>query len=240
MNRVICYFRVSTDGQAESGLGLEAQREAVRRYIGDAAVIAAEYSEAASGKRHDRPELRRALDHARRAGLPFVAAKLDRVGRSAALLQWIAESGVEVHFADMPAVSGATGRFLLQSMASVAELEAGLISERTRAALAAAKARGVELGAPDGGAALAAWVRANGNGAGLEGKRKAADARAESWREPLATAMAEGKSYAQTARELDAAGYSTPKGGRWAPMTVRRMVKRLGIEAPAGELAKAA
>jgi DNA invertase Pin-like site-specific DNA recombinase len=154
--RFISYLRVSTDKQGRSGLGLEAQRAAVESYLnGGRWTLAAEYVEAESGKRSDRPKLAKALAHANAIGATVVFAKLDRLTRNVDLLRSLVASDVDLVFCDLPHVPpGAMGRFLLTQMASVAELEAGLISERTKAALAAAKARGVKLGNPNGARAL--------------------------------------------------------------------------------------
>src|SRR5215469_9363190 len=145
--KFVCYYRVSTGRQGKSGLGLEAQREAVKTYLngGDWSIVA-EFTEVESGKRTDRPELDRALAAARLHRCPLVVSKVDRLTRSVAFLSRLLEAGVDVRFADLPQIEGATGRFLLQQMVAVAELEAGMISSRTKAALAAAKKRGVKLG----------------------------------------------------------------------------------------------
>ena len=150
--KFVAYLRVSTDRQGKSGLGLEAQREAVARYLnGGGWKLVAEYVETESGKRNDRPKLKAALSHAKAMGATVVVAKLDRLSRNTRFLLDVIESGADVVFCDLPQIPpGPTGKFLLTQMASVAELERGLISERTKAALAAAKARGVKLGNPNG------------------------------------------------------------------------------------------
>src|SRR4249920_4169961 len=143
----LAYYRVSTGKQGKSGLGIEAQRQAVATYLnGGNWRIVGEFVEVESGRRSDRPELDKALANARVRQLPLVVAKVDRLTRSVAFLSRLLEAGVDVRFADLPQIEGATGRFLLQQMVAVAELEAGLISTRTKAALAAAKARGRVLG----------------------------------------------------------------------------------------------
>lgn len=145
--RYVAYYRVSTAKQGRSGLGLDAQREAVARYLnGDGWEVIAEFTEVESGRRGDRPQLGQALGAARLHRCPLVVAKVDRLTRSVSFLSRLLEAGVDVRFADLPAIEGPTGRFMLQQMAAVAELEAGLISGRTKAALAAAKARGKVLG----------------------------------------------------------------------------------------------
>lgn len=143
----VAYYRVSTARQGRSGLGIEAQRAAVESYLnGGKWRIAGEYTEVESGKRSDRPQLDAALKAARLRRCPVVVAKVDRLARSQAFLSRVIDSGVDVRFADLPQIEGPTGRFLLQQMMSVAELEAGLIGIRTKDALAQAKLRGRKLG----------------------------------------------------------------------------------------------
>ena len=145
--KFIAYYRVSTPKQGRSGLGLEAQRRAVANYLngGDWKIIA-EFTEVESGRRSDRPQLDAALKAARLHRAALVVSKVDRLTRSVAFLSKLLEANVDVRFADLPQIEGPTGRFMLQQMASVAELEAGLISDRTKKALAAAKARNKKLG----------------------------------------------------------------------------------------------
>src|SRR5689334_1301514 len=171
----IAYYRVSTGKQGKSGLGIEAQRAAVENYLnGGNWRITAEFTEIESGKRSDRPELTRALAAARLHHVPVVVAKVDRLTRSVAFLSRLLEAGVDVRFADLPAIEGPTGRFILQQMAAVAELEAGLISSRTKSALAAAKARGKKLGGFRG-ATLSGEIRAKGRNAQAQSARTRAE-----------------------------------------------------------------
>jgi DNA invertase Pin-like site-specific DNA recombinase len=115
----------------------------------------AEYVETESGRRSDRPKLAAALSHAKAVGAKLVFAKLDRLTRNVDLLRSLVASDVDLVFRDLPSVPpGPMGKFLLTQMAAVAELEAGLIGERTKKALAAVKARGVKLGNPNGARAL--------------------------------------------------------------------------------------
>lgn len=145
--RYVSYLRVSTAQQGRSGLGVEAQRAAVADYLnGGSWRLIEEYKEVESGRRSDRPELLKALAHCRSHGASLVVAKVDRLARSQIFLSKVLGAGVEVRFCDLPQIEGPTGRFLLQSMMSVAELEAGMISARTKAALSASKARGKKLG----------------------------------------------------------------------------------------------
>src|SRR6195256_5429897 len=143
----VAYYRVSTSQQGKSGLGIDAQRAAVANYLnGGDWHINGEFTEIESGRRSERPQLDKALAAARVRQVPLVVAKVDRLTRSVAFLSRLLEAGVDVRFADLPAIEGPTGRFLLQQMAAVAELEAGMISARTKAALAAAARRGKKLG----------------------------------------------------------------------------------------------
>src|SRR5262249_47506718 len=158
------------------------QREAVERFLnGGRWTLIKEYIETESGKRTDRPKLSTALAHARAIGATVVFAKLDRLTRNVDLLRRLVASEVELVLCVLPhETPGAMGRFLLTQMASVAELEAGLISERTKAALAAAKRRGVKLGNPNGARALQG--RQVGNGAAVASIRAKAEEHAENLR----------------------------------------------------------
>lgn len=145
--RFVSYLRVSTDKQGQSGLGLEAQRKAVADYLnGGSWKLVGEFVEVESGRRADRPAFEKALALCRAHRAALVVAKVDRLARSQSFLSRVLEAGIDVRFCDLPQIEGPTGKFLLQQMMSVAELEAGLIGARTKAALAAAKARGTKLG----------------------------------------------------------------------------------------------
>lgn len=218
--KTFIYVRVSTAKQGRSGLGLEAQREIVRRFLGDEAPLR-EFIEIESGRRADRPQLRAALDAARLHGARLVVAKLDRLSRNVAFLMTLLDAGVEIAFADMPAVSGPTGRFLIQSMAAVAELETNLIADRTKAALAAAKARGQKLGGWRGGPVV-------DRAAGTAALRAKADATAQRYSSTIVELRSAGiESASGMARELNARGIPSPRGGRWQAASVQRIVARL-------------
>ena len=228
MQQFVTYFRVSTARQGRSGLGLDAQKETVSKHLQGVEPLAS-YTEVESGRKSDRIELRKALDHAKRSNATLVIAKLDRLTRSARFLLELLDSEVDLVFCDLPQISGPTGRFMLASMANVAELEAAICGQRTRDALRACKARGKRLGARPGASPLSAYLREHGNKAGLEGKAKAANRRAEPWRAILSDMLDRGLSYGGIARELDGQGERTPRGSRWSDVAVARMIARLSL-----------
>ena len=220
--KFVSYCRVSTTRQAASGLGLEGQRQAIQTYLnGGSWKIVGEYVEAESGKRDDRPQLTKALEHCRRTGATLVVAKLDRLSRNSAFLMKVYEGTGEggVVFCDLPTVpAGPVGKFIVQQMANVAELEAGLISARTKTALAAAKARGVKMGGYRG-------YLVDGK-AGLAARQ---DRAAEFTRRilPIAQPMREqGASLRAIAAELEAQGVATPRGGSaWTAAAVATVLR---------------
>ncbi|WP_439365111.1 recombinase family protein [Bradyrhizobium sp. DASA03005] len=224
--RFVAYYRVSTRKQGASGLGLEAQRTAVGNYLGDrTAKVVAEFTEIESGKRSDRPALDQALTAARVHQAALVVAKVDRLTRSVGFLSRLLEAGVDVRFADLPTIEGPTGRFMLQQMAAVAELEAGLISSRTRAALQAAKARGQQLGG-NRGATLSSKARAKGR----DTQVGLAQRRANDLAPLLDELRCEGNSTpTDIARALTARGVPTARGSTtWSALQVMRIQSRLG------------
>jgi DNA invertase Pin-like site-specific DNA recombinase len=189
--------------------------------------LAAEYVETESGKRTDRPQLARALAHAKAVGATLVFAKLDRLARNVDLLRSLVASDVDLVFCDLPHVpAGAMGRFLLTQMAAVAELEAGLISERTKAALAAAKARGVKLGNPNGARALKGTQ--TGNREAVAAVKAHAALRAENLRAIVEELNSQGIVGARAiATQLNERGVLTPRGGQWHPTSAARILARL-------------
>jgi DNA invertase Pin-like site-specific DNA recombinase len=206
----VAYYRVSTDRQGRSGFGLEAQQAAVRGYLGAVAPIA-ELIEIESGKRNDRPQLQEALALCRKRKAKLVIAKLDRLSRNLAFIATLMDSSVEFVAVDNPHAN----RLTLHIVAAVAEHERHLIADRTRAALRAAKARGIRLGR-NGADRLAPAYRA------------AATERAQRLAPVLAGLIGAGMSVRWMAAELTARGIPTPSGGRWHGQTVRRMIDRTG------------
>ena len=140
----IAYLRQSTKKQAVSGLGIEAQREIIHNYLRDQTPIA-EFVETESGRHNDRPKLTEALALCRKTNSTLIVAKLDRLSRNVAFTSKLLESDVEIRFCDFPEAN----RLVLHIIASIAEYEAGLISQRTKQALKAKKARGIRLGKPE-------------------------------------------------------------------------------------------
>jgi len=218
--KFVAYYRVSTVRQGQSGLGLEAQRAAVSSYVlGKGGEVVSEFTETESGKNSDRPELARALAAAKRQGAVLLIAKLDRLARNVAFIANLLEGGVEVTAADMPEAN----RFMLHVMAAVAEHEGKAISERTRAALAAAKARGVKLG----------WAIPSRRSEQRQAAQKGAAIRKEKADEFAANVLplvkelqSEGMSLRRIAATLNERGVQTARGGAWAAATVRNIITR--------------
>lgn len=223
MSRAVAYYRVSTEGQSRSGLGLEAQREAVTSLCKQRDwQISAEFTEVESGKRNDRVQLVAALHRAKVTGAILVVAKLDRLSRNIAFLTALQESGASFIAADMPEANELT----VHIMAAVAQAERKAISKRTREALAAAKARGTRLGNPNGAVAL--MRAAKGNGAAIEAVKIRAAGRADDYAPIIADIRASGAaSLPAIAKELNERGIITARGGRWHPSSVRNLLQRL-------------
>lgn len=223
MCRVVAYYRVSTEAQGRSGLGLDAQRHSVRALCdGRSWQIVAEYTEVESGKRNDRPQLEAALADARRTGAKLVVAKLDRLSRNAEFTLRMRNSGVDFTCADNPDVN----RLTIGLLAVINEDERERIAERTRAALQAAKARGVKLGNPNGAAAIRRAGK--GNVAGVEAVKDNARRYAMDLAGTVGEIRASGKTSLPTiAAELNARHIQTRRGGRWHASSVRNLLARL-------------
>jgi len=219
---LIGYLRVSTARQGESGLGLEAQRAAVEQYAQrNGAAVLAWYTEVESGKRSDRPELARALAHARRSKATLCVAKLDRLSRNVAFLSALMESKAALVFCDNPFATDLT----LHILAAVAQNEAKAISERTKAALAAYKARGGKLGSARKGAfCLTAIERAMSSKAAAIVNREAAQEAYTDLRPVVQEWRSAGLSLRQIAARLTAEGHSTRRGKPWNQVQVMRVL----------------
>jgi len=221
----IAYFRVSTARQGRSGLGLEAQENAVLTYLnGGNWSLKASFTEVESGGNAERPELVKALAACKRFGARLIVAKLDRLSRDALFLMNLKAQGVRFLVADMPEANELT----VDLFAILAQHERRTISERTKVALAAAKRRGVKLGAgPDGhritktearkGAAISANVR-----------QRKADEYAAAFAGRIEELRASGAtSLRQIAAALNAAGERTPRGGEWSARQVQYLLARI-------------
>ena len=214
MSRFVSYLRVSTARQGRSGLGLEAQREAVRAFVEARAgkIIAPEFVETESGKRNDRPQLQAALGRCKATGATLVVAKLDRLSRNAAFLLTLRDSGVPFIAADMPEANTLT----IGILAVVAQAEREAISARTKAALAAAKARGVKLGNPKGGTNL---KPGNGTAAASEAARSFANGLLPM----VADLEADGLSLNAIARRFNDDGIRSRRGGIWTAKAISNL-----------------
>lgn len=221
--KFVAYYRVSTAKQGASGLGLDAQRAAVRAYLnGGDWELTREYEELESGKVSDRPQLAKALTLCRLTGATLVVAKLDRLARDARFLLNVVEGSGKggVVFCDLPAIqAGPVGKFMLTQMAAVAELEAGLISQRTKAALEAAKQRGRKLGGYRGGPKV---DRAKGEAARVA----KADAFAAQVAPIARELQASGMGLRGIAAELARRGIRTARGGDWTAQAVKNLLAR--------------
>ncbi len=221
--KIVTYIRVSTAKQGQSGLGLEGQQAAINAYAAaHGAIIAGAFVEVESGRNNERPQLHAALKLAKVTGAKLLIAKMDRLSRNAAFLLNLQESGVDFTACDNPTATPLT----IGILALVAQEEARAISERTKAALAAAKTRGQKLGNPNGAAAL---IRAGkGNAAGIEAQHQAALTRANDLSEVLADIQASGfTSLYAMASELNRRGIKTARGGAWYATSVANVMKRL-------------
>jgi DNA invertase Pin-like site-specific DNA recombinase len=211
INKFVAYYRVSTIRQGLSGLGLDAQREAVNYYlIVNNGTLLDQITEVESGKKAQRPELHKAIELCRKSGATLLIAKVDRLARNVAFIANLLESGVRFIAIDMPNAD----RFMLHVYAAMAEEEGRRISERTRAALASAKARGVKLGT---------------NGKVLAEKRRAeANAHALSLKDTLqALLLTEGLTFRQASERLNNVGMPAPGGRLWHSTSVFRVWTRI-------------
>lgn len=227
MPKIVAYYRVSTRKQGQSGLGLDAQQTAIEQFVRQSGgrVIAA-YKEIESGRRSDRPQLAEAVAHARNASARLVIAKLDRLARNVSFLSSLMDAGVDFVACDNPHAT----RLTIHILAAVAEDEAQRISDRTRAALAAAKRRGVRLGS----ARVGHWEgREELRQAGLKKGRTASLAvRRAHAREAVSflcpkiqEARLRGDTFARIAQQFNEQGYTTSRSKSWTAMAVLRASK---------------
>lgn len=219
MERFVAYYRVSTEQQGRSGLGLEAQRAAVLAFVG-ARELVAEHTDIESGKHAERPALKRALAEARRADATLVIAKLDRLARNVAFIANLMESGVRFVAVDMPQANPLT----LHVMAAFAQHEREAISQRTKAALAAAKERGTRLGNPTPKPSLTR---------GKVTLKAKADAFADTMLPLIRKVQADGAaSLRDIARALNERNIRTARGCEWTGASVRNVLVRIATADP--------
>lgn len=218
----VAYYRVSTQRQGRSGLGLDAQREAVRAYLnGGTWTLMAEVTEVESGKRSDRPQLAEALRLCRRHKATLIIAKLDRLARNVAFVSALMDSGVEFTAVDFPQAN----RLTVHILAAVAEHEAAMISARTKAALAQAKLRGVKLGGD--GRNLLPVCKAGAKASAIR-RTASADAHAADLRPDIEAIRAAGiVSLNGIAGELTRRNVPAPRQGAWTATAVRRTLARI-------------
>jgi DNA invertase Pin-like site-specific DNA recombinase len=219
--RFVAYYRVSTAKQGASGLGLEAQRAAVTDYLnGGNWKLLSEHAEVESGKHADRPALAAALQDCKLRKATLVIAKLDRLSRDAHFLLGLEKSGIDFVAVDMPNAN----RMTVGIMAVVADEERRMISARTKAALAAANARGIKLGGK----------RANNvdfdPALGRVARTEASDAFARCVGPIIAELRQAGQSLRQIVATLNERGIQTMRGGAWTPTTVRNVLLRAEAE----------
>lgn len=219
----VAYLRQSTMKQAISGLGVEAQREIIEKFLGDKKPIA-EFVETESGKRTDRPKLAEALELCRKTKSTLIVAKLDRLSRNVAFTSKLLESDVEIKFCDFPEAN----RLILHIIASIAEYEAGLISQRTKQSLKAKKARGVRLGKPEN--------LMNNMDRALENSKRAISKKAkDNPNNKRAVAMLkvlveQDLSLSEMARRLNEEGFVTSQGKKFTAWQVSVLLKRYNLK----------
>lgn len=219
MAEFIAYYRVSTDRQGASGLGLNAQRQAVAGFLGGSGQLVAEYTEVESGKKHsNRPQLLAALADCRKRRAVLLIARLDRLARNVAFIANLMESGVDFVAVDMPQAT----RLTIHILAAVAEHEREMISTRTKAALAEAKRRGITLGNPRLAEARARAVAVQ------HAQRPATEVLKlmTEWQQ-------QGKGLRQIARDLNRLHIRPPRGREWYATSVRNQLMRMPCIDPA-------
>ncbi|WP_457798839.1 recombinase family protein [Methylocystis sp. S23] len=217
----VAYLRVSTARQGQSGLGLEAQQRAVESYLngGDWSLVST-FVEIESGKRDDRPKLQEAIEACKLYNATLVIARLDRLSRDAHFLLGLVKSGVKFVCCDMPQADS----FVIGIMAQLAQKERELISERTKAALQSAKARGVKLG---GNRGKFNEVAAAGRIKGSQAVVKEADERAKRLEKLLNEMQSQGLPLNAIAKELNHRGIASARGGAWTATSIRNILSRL-------------
>jgi DNA invertase Pin-like site-specific DNA recombinase len=221
--KFVGYIRVSTDKQGKSGLGIEAQQKAIADYLnGGHWELIAEFMEVESGKHDDRQELQKAFKHCQMTGATLVIAKLDRLSRDSHFIGSVMKSGIEFIACDMPAAN----KFTIHILAAVAEHEREMISQRTKAALQAAKARGKVLGSPRN---LSQEVAVKGRVIGVKTRQSKVNEFAATISPIIQDFASKGMSLNQMAIELNKRSILTARGkmGSWTATAVKNAMARL-------------
>jgi DNA invertase Pin-like site-specific DNA recombinase len=216
--RFIAYYRVSTQQQGQSGLGLDAQRHSVLTYLnGGGWELVGEFTEVETGKGANaldrRPQLRAALALCKKEGATLILAKLDRLARNVHFVTGLIEAGVDFRVADMPEAD----KTMIQMYAVMSEWERDAISRRTKEALAQAKARGVKLG-------VKGYANLKPN---IEQRRRQADAHASKLGDVILGLCERGLSQRAIVEQLNTMGVAAPRGGRWHLPTLQRVMARV-------------
>jgi DNA invertase Pin-like site-specific DNA recombinase len=215
--KFVSYYRVSTDKQGKSGLGLEAQQTAVKGWLdGGTWKLLASFTEVESGKRVQRPEMAKALAYCKRHKATLLIARLDRLARNVHFISGLMEAKVKFVAVDMPEATP----FMLHIYAAVAQEEARAISARTKAALAAAMARGKRLGSYGADVLAQRW-------------KAEAQQRADELAPTLRELQAKGLTLRGMVAELTRRKIATPRGGRWHAETINKLIERLALRAGA-------
>jgi len=220
--RYVAYYRVSTQKQGKSGLGLEAQRKMVADFIaGSGDKLIAEYTEVESGKSDDRPELLAAMKHADLVKGKLLVGKLDRLSRDLHFITSLQKSKVDFTVCDLPGCDS----FTINIYGALAQREREMISARTKAGLQAAKARGVKLGTNN----LRPELIREASAKGVQVITQNAANFAEKLRPVIEAMQGKDKSLRAIARELESLGVQTARGGKWTPTAVKNVLSRNNI-----------
>lgn len=214
----VCYYRVSTQKQGRSGLGLEAQKEITAQYVNAVGgSIIAEFTDVESGTHRDRPGLMEAIACCKKNNATLVIAKLDRLARDVEFTFKVVNSGIKIHFCDMPQLNTMT----LGVFASVAQYERELGSKRTKDALAAKKAQGVKLGAPD--PKFTETQRAKSEAI----RKENAERRGTQFIDLIELYRGQGLTLQAIADRLNSKGFTTSRGKAFNPSTIAMYLKRI-------------
>ena len=217
--KYVAYYRVSTQKQGKSGLGLEAQRKMVTDFVTlNGGEIIKEYTEIESGKCSERPQLNQAIRHASLVGGRLLVGKLDRLSRDLHFILSLQKSNIDFQVADMPTAD----RFTIHIYGALAQRERELIASRTKAGLAAAKARGVTLGTNN----LKPELIHEASSKGVQIRRQKANCFAAKVYPVIQAMLAQERSLRKVAAELERLGIQTPRGGTWTATSVKNAFER--------------